>query len=403
MQITHQAAQHLTLAATGLAHPPARPASRADVLEAIRRMEALQIDTIHVIARSPYLVLWSRLGDYDTAWLDQLLEEGAIFEYWAHALCFLPIEDYPYHRRLMVDRTRNWWWPEKWLDENPEPVERVLSHIREIGPARSADFTNEHQPSGGWWNWKDEKRALDFLHTRGDLMIRRREKFQRVYDLRQRVLPDWDDSRTPPYETVRRTLACKAVRALGILQAAWEPDFFRLPKRGVDKLMEELAAAGELIRVEVEGWKVPGYVHPDNRELLEQAIAGALQPSLTTLLSPFDPLIWDRKRVKFMFDFDYTIECYLPAQKRRYGYFSLPILHRGRFVGRLDPKAHRKEGIFEVKSLHLEPGVEPDEELAQALADSLRRAAAWHKTPQVVVQQSDPPEIREMLQPLLDE
>jgi uncharacterized protein YcaQ len=135
---------------------------------------------------------------------------------------------------------------------------------------------------------------------------------------------------------------------------------------------------------------VSAYVHPERLGLLEKAASGKLEPVLTTLLSPFDPLVWDRQRARDLFNFDYTIECYTPAAKRRYGYFTLPILHRGRFVGRLDPKAHRAQGLFEVKSIHLEPGVKVTPELVTDLADALRGLAAWHGTPEVVVRQSDP-------------
>jgi uncharacterized protein YcaQ len=135
-----------------------------------------------------------------------------------------------------------------------------------------------------------------------------------------------------------------------------------------------------------------GYLHPDNLELARQAAAGELAPTTTTLLSPFDPIVWDRKRAAALFNFDYRIECYTPAPKRVYGYFTLPILRRGQLIGRLDPKAHRKEGIFEVKALHLEPGVEVTPALIEDVADALRRIARWHKTPQVVVRMSNPPE-----------
>ena len=156
---------------------------------------------------------------------------------------------------------------------------------------------------------------------------------------------------------VRRTLALQAVRALGVTSARWVADYFRTSQRDTAPLLPALAAEGALIEVAVEGWQSPGYIHPDNLALAEAAAAGTLIPELTTLLSPFDPLVWDRARALAMFGFDYRIECYTPAPKRRYGYFTLPILRRGQLIGRLDPKAHRKEGRLEIKALHLEPGV----------------------------------------------
>ena len=196
---------------------------------------------------------------------------------------------------------------------------------------------------------------------------------------------------------VQRTLALKAVRALGVTVARWVPDYFRAPKKGIADLLEGLARERALLRARIEDWEEPAYVHPDNAELAEAAVSGGLRPSLTTLLSPFDPVIWDRARASELFGFDYKIEVYTPAARRRYGYYSLPILHRGALVGRLDAKAHRKQGLFEVKALHLEPDVPVTEDLTSALAGALRGCAAWHGTPEILVRRSDPPQLVESL------
>jgi hypothetical protein len=386
-----EAARALMLAAMGLDRPPARRATKPALLAAIRRMGALQIDTIHVVARSPYLVLWSRLGDYEPRWLEELLAEGKLFEYWSHEACFLPTDDYPLYRRFMLDGQLRWKKAPAWIRAHPDEVARILAHVRERGGARSADFARTDGKKGGWWEWKPEKLALEVLHCTGELMIAARQNFHRVYDLRERILPDWRDADAPPLEEVRRALALKAVRALGVATARWVPDYFRTPKAGAAALLERLADEGALVRVALESAKEPAYVHPENKRLLAAAAAGRREPSLVTLLSPFDPLVWHRERASALFGFDYRLECYTPAPKRRYGYFSLPILRRGRLVGRLDPKAHRSEGVFEVKSLHLEPGVRPDADLAADLAGALARLAAWHATPRVVVGASDPP------------
>jgi len=218
-----------------------------------------------------------------------------------------------------------------------------------------------------------------------------------VYDLRERVLPGWDDANTPASEEMRRALILKTVQALGITLAEWAPDYFRQLKKGISQQLEMLAAEGVLLRVWVEGFENPAYVHAGQSNLLEEATSGNDESTLTTLLSPFDPLVWDRQRARELFNFDYTIECYTPATKRRYGYFTLPILQRGRIIGRLDPKAHRAKGVFEVKALHLEAGVMPSEELAADLAGALHRLATWHGTPELVVLQSHPPELRELI------
>lgn len=401
-KLSIQMARNVMLAAQGLDHSPDRPAVKVDVLEAIRRMFLLQIDTIHVVARSPYLVLWSRLGDYQPEWLDELLAEGALFEYWAHAMCFIPIEDYPLYRRRMLDAIRNKTWPYKWAvkwaQEHPEVMERVRSHLHENGAVRSAEFENKSHVPGGWWNWKEEKDALETMLLLGEVMIASRQNFQRVYDLRERLLPEWNDAAMPPSGELQRTLALRSVKALGIAFPAWVPDYFRQLKTGVPKQLETLAREDLLLRVGVEGFEGSAYVHPDRAGLIEDALSGNLEPTLTTLLSPFDPLVWDRGRARELFDFDYKIECYMPVAKRRYGYFSLPILHRGKLIGRLDPKAHRAGGVFEIKALHLEPGVPVSEELVSDLAAVLHRMANWHGTPELVIRGSNPPKVAALLE-----
>ena len=399
MRFSRVAARALLLAAQGLDAPPERPAKKGDVLGCVRRMGVLQIDSIAVVARSPYLVLWSRLGSYEPRWLDDLLAEGALFEYWSHAACFIPSEDYGLYRRFMLEgreKTR------AWMSAHPEEIARVLARVREGGEVRSAEFERTDGRAGGWWEWKPEKRALEHLFAAGELMISRRDpNFHRVYDLRERVLerasPGWEDALAPSYEEVQRALALKAVRALGVAVARWVPDYFRTPKRGVAGLLDQLADKGALLRARIED--EPAYVHPDNAGLAEAAASGGLGPSLTTttLLSPFDPVVWDRARALELFGFEYRIEVYTPAARRRYGYYSLPILHRGALVGRLDAKAHRKEGLFEVKALHLEPGVSAAEDLVTGLAGALRACAVWHGTPEVLVRRSDPPGLVEPL------
>jgi uncharacterized protein YcaQ len=375
------------------------------VLAAIRRMGVLQIDTISVVARSPYLVLWSRLGDYDPCWLDALLDEGKLFEYWAHEACFIPIEDYGLYRHRMIDPgALGWKYAAAFLRDHPDVVARVLDHIRAHGPVRSADLghargTGDGQ-GGGWWAWKPEKRSLEVLFTAGVLMIARRRQFQRVYDLAERVLPGWDDSRMPSMAATRRQFALQAVKALGVARASWVPDYHRTRPPHVD--LRALADAGLLLRARVGGWDDPVFVHPDHAPLLARAAAGTLVPTLTSLLSPFDPIVWDRRRARELFGFDYRLECYTPADKRRYGYFTLPVLRRGVLVGRVDAKAHRKDGVFELKALALEPGVRPGARLAADIAAAVLRCARWHGCPRVTLTQASPEAFGALLCAALD-
>jgi uncharacterized protein YcaQ len=383
------AARALHLHAQGMLQPRRRKAAKEDVLDAIRRMGMLQIDTIHVVARSPYLVLWSRLGDYRTEWLDELLAEGALFEYWAHEACFLPIEDYGLYRHRMLDPgAMGWKYSETWMRERAADVQAVLAHVRENGPVRSSDFERTDGKAGGWWEWKPEKRSLEVLFTAGALMIARRHNFQRLYDLAERVHPSWDDGQMPALPEVRRQFVLRAVRALGLARAGWIPDYHRTRRPHPDP--EELVERGELLRARVEGWKDPVYIHPEHEEAARQAAQGLLSPSLTTLLSPFDPIVWDRRRALDLFGFDYRLECYTPAEKRRYGYFTLPILRRGALAGRVDAKAHRRAGVFELKSLVLEPGVRTSGRFAADVAAALARCARWHGCAQVSVGPTEP-------------
>ncbi|SFD44343.1 winged helix-turn-helix domain-containing protein [Massilia yuzhufengensis] len=384
IKLTLGAARALHLAAQDMLAPRRRRAAKADVLAAIRRMGMLQIDTISVVARSPYLVLWSRLGDYEPAWLDELLAEGSLFEYWAHEACFLPIEDYGLYRHRMLDpEAMGWKYSATWMRERSDEVARLLAHVRATGPVRSSDFERSDGKGGGWWEWKPEKRTLEVLFTAGQLMIARRHNFQRIYDLAERVHPEWHDSRMPALSEARRSFVLEAVRAMGVARAAWIPDYHRTRRPHPDPA--GLAEEGLLLRARVDGWSDPVYIHPGHEALARQAMEGALAPSLTTLLSPFDPIVWDRRRALDLFGFDYRLECYTPADKRKYGYFTLPILRRGALVGRVDAKAHRKTGEFELRSLHLEPGARMSERLVRDVAGAVQRCARWHGCPQVRV------------------
>jgi uncharacterized protein YcaQ len=397
------AARALHLAAQGMLQPRRQKATKDDVMAAIRAMGVLQIDTISVVARSPYLVLWSRLGDYDPAWLDQHLAEGRLFEYWAHEACFVPIEDYGLYRHRMLDpAAMGWKYSESWMQERAGEVAGILAHIRANGPTRSSDFERTDgggAESGGWWEWKSEKRSLEVLFTSGQLMIARRHNFQRVYDLAERVHPTWCDSQLAPVDDIRREMVLRAVKALGVCKAAWIPDYHRTRRPHPD--VDALVAQGQLLRARVAGWNDAVYIHPDHGELARRAADGALAPSVTSILSPFDPIVWDRRRALELFDFDYRLECYTPAEKRRYGYFTLPILRRGALVGRVDAKAHRRDGVFELKSIALEPSVRMSERFCRDIAAALHRCARWNGCATLAVVHTEPASFRAHLQAAL--
>ncbi|MGL6569420.1 winged helix-turn-helix domain-containing protein [Aeromonas caviae] len=388
MSIPHlslQDARHLQLAAQGLLTPRRARATPADLLACIRRMALLQIDTISVVARSPYLVLFSRLGHYDPRWLEQLLADGDLFEYWAHEACFVPREDYRLLRHRMLDpAAMGWKFSAQWLKTHGGEIAQIVERIRQDGPVRAADFERKGDKGNGWWDWKPEKRHLEVLFTAGQLMVRERRNFQRVYDLAERVMPEWNDERDlPSPDLARRDMVRASCRALGLVKTGWVADYYRLKRGKYDSLLHQLADEGELLPVRVEGGQHGAFVHASLADELVRAQAGSLKASHTAVLSPFDPLVWDRKRASELFCFDYRIECYTPAPKRQYGYFVLPLLHRGKLVGRMDAKAHRKEGVFEVKSLYLEDGIRVTRTLAQDLGKAIQKLAEWHQTPLV--------------------
>jgi uncharacterized protein YcaQ len=382
--LTAAQARSLHLAAQGLLAPPARPARREDVLATVRRLALLQLDTIHVVARSHHLVLHARLGDYRPGWLDELLAGASLFETWAHEACLAPVEDHGLHRRMLAT-SQHWFMrrARKLLAEEGEGMAALLEEIRRRGPVKASDFASDRPRRTGWWAWKKEKAWLEAWLALGELMVARRESFQRVYDLAERVLPA-AARRAPPDEDAARLEAIeKSVRALGVTQARWIHDYFRTRPRLAPEDLRPLVEVGRLLEVRVRGWATPGFVHRDHARLLRRAAAGGLEATHTALLSPFDPVVWDRERARAMFGFDYRLECYLPARKRRHGYFALPILRRGALVGRLDAKAHRARGVFEVKALHLEPGVAAGPALLGDLAAALAASARWHGTPEV--------------------
>ena len=398
--ITLNQLRSLQLRAQGLVGNGERPRGETEkqrVLSAIERMAALQIDTIHVVAKSPYLVLWSRVGDYEQSSLDEVLADGDIFEYWAHAACFLPTRDLAPYRAFAAARVstrqRN---NARWLASNKELADIVRTRIEQEGPLRSADFErSDGRKAAGWWDWKQEKVALEVLFDLGVLMVKKRRGFQRFYDLAERVHPNCDDN-LPTLEEARRALIRRAAGALGVARPEWIANYLFLnqPKTPIVGLIREMTRAGELAEVSVEGWNAPGYALPG---WIDENDPAREPEARTALLSPFDPVVWDRDRLAELYGFDYRIECYTPEAKRQYGYFSLPILHDGRMVGRLDPKAHRRDGVMEIKTLHLEPGVVPDASLVESLRETLRQFAAWHGTPEVVVSTAKPASLKRAL------
>ncbi|HCG2935810.1 TPA: YcaQ family DNA glycosylase [Escherichia coli] len=379
-------ARNLHLAAQGLLNKPRRRASLEDIPATISRMSLLQIDTINIVARSPYLVLFSRLGNYPAQWLDESLARGELMEYWAHEACFMPRSDFRLIRhRMLAPEKMGWKYKDAWMQEHEAEIAQLIQHIHDKGPVRSADFEHPRKGASGWWEWKPHKRHLEGLFTAGKVMVIERRNFQRVYDLTHRVMPDWDDERDLVSQTEAEIIMLdNSARSLGIFREQWLADYYRLKRPALAAWREARAEQQQIIAVHVE--KLGNlWLHADLLPLLERALDGKLTATHSAVLSPFDPVVWDRKRAEQLFDFSYRLECYTPAPKRQYGYFVLPLLHRGQLVGRMDAKMHRQTGILEVISLWLQEGIKPTTMLQKGLRQAITDFASWQQATRVTL------------------
>jgi uncharacterized protein YcaQ len=373
-----------------------RPASadKQTLLQTIRQIGLLQLDTIHVVARSHYLVMLSRVGPYDASDLDALLHpDRCLFEQWAHAACLIPVEDYEYFLPMILARREDPlhnWTSERLGDEPQKVLDEVLARVCEEGPLASRDFSDPRGQRGTWWDWKPAKTALEILFSRGYLLVDRRVNFQRYYDLAERVLPASAELPSRTVDEYQQWTVLRGVSCLGAATAAQISDYYRLHKSATRAALKDLALQGVVVPVEVTGWKERAYLHHDDLPLLAEIEAGDHQPEVTVLLSPFDNLIWDRQRVQDLFGFEYRAEMYVPAAKRQYGYFVVPILHQGRLVGRLDPKAERQSSTLIVRAIYLEPGQPISEELLAGIAGALREFMAFHACTELRIEQSEP-------------
>jgi hypothetical protein len=401
------AARALALHAQGLSTPNgSEPAPTPELIYwTVVQVGCVQIDTLNLIRRSQYVTLWSRLGHYDPADLDRLIYDPAqrrLFEYWQHAASIIPLANYRYreeNRRYF--RNGGGWW-HGWADvpENRAVIDQVHQRVRAEGALRSAEFEDGSGKRGPWWDWKPAKHALEHLYNTADLMISSRVNFQRVYDLRERVLPDWVDTTPPTQEETFRFSLEQAARALGIAQKGQLADYAFMKRGEAAPVITALIDEKVLVEVDAEtvsGQPAPFVVHRDALPLLEQAADDALPARRTTFLSPFDSLFWAKDRDEQLWNFVQTLEAYKPEPQRIWGYFCLPILHHDRLVGRFDPKLERKTGTLRLKALYLEPGIEPAEDLVADVAAALRSFMEWHAARHLVIEKSTPSEFGERL------
>lgn len=373
-------ARRLALTSLGFAERKPARAGIAHVRATAARLGAIQIDSVNVLARAHYLPTFSRYGPYPTSALDDLVHgRRELFEYWGHAACFLPVDLYPLLRWRMDGQT------ERWSGLPPKRkafIENVYRQVAERGPLAAGELANAGKSRGPWWGWSDGKMAIEFLFRQGRLAIAGRRHFERLYDLPERVLPRaiLEAAALEPRDA-KKALLARAARAMGIGRASDIAAYFhvdawwdrqsprgRRPPANVQQLFDELVEEKRLERVQVDGWTRPGYLVPGTE----------IPRSIDTraIVSPFDPVLWERKWTKAVFDFDYQIEIYVPTPKRIYGYYVLPFLLGDRFAARADLKADRKASRLVVHGTFIESGHDAGR-VAEALAGELRATARW--------------------------
>lgn len=370
-------ARRVALAAQGFndGRPKGTPDLRT-LRRVVRRTGLFQIDSVNVLARAHYLPMFSRLGAYPTDLLDRASYRAprALFEYWGHEASLLPVEAHPLFRWRMENAKHHAWEGIRRIAvERPDLLKGLLADVAADGPLTAAELSARHdrdrpQRTGPWWDWSDVKTGLEFLFWSGEITTSSRRGFERVYDLPERVLPaDVLAAPTPDRAEAHRELLRRSIRSLGVATARDLRDYYRLPAADFKTRITELVEAGDLVPVTVEGWRAAAYLAPGVH--VPRWVRGA------AMLSPFDPVVWERDRTERLFGFRYRIEIYTPAAKRVHGYYVLPFLLDGALVARVDLKADRQGGVLLVQSAWREPAA--PSETAARLATELHHMAHW--------------------------
>lgn len=363
--------------------PPAKQSGcpLAATLSTIEHLGYIQVDTISVIQRAHHHTLWNRNPRYEMSHLDQLVADKKVFEYWSHAASYLPMCDYRYslaRKHAFASGER-----EHWFERDDAIMKSVLKRITDEGPLMAKDFEHTGKKTGDWQT-KPAKKALENLYVQGDLMTAGRVKFHKVYDLTERVLPAGINTSMPSPEEQARFLITGYLRANGLGLPAEIAYLLKNTKPYVAEVAKEMVLSGELLEIAVGGNGY--YALPASLELLNNT----LSRSKLKILSPFDNLLIQRKRMKELFGFDYLIECYVPAAKRQYGYFSLPILWGGKLVARMDCKVDRKKSHLHIHHLALEPGLLKTDAFFHALSKELKPFMRFNDCDQFSLHKTSP-------------
>ncbi len=377
LKVSVDTVRRLQLEKQGIGEPP-KKTTKKRVEETVGQLGCVQIDTINVVERAHYFTLWTRLGQYKKADLHTLAyEDRYIFEGWGHAMCYMPMKDWRYLITANRERAKNKIIHTGWFSRvEPEIVDSVLDRVRKEGPLGSTDFEGK-KPSSGWWGWKPAKRALEALFSSGDLMVARRDGFQRIYDLTERVLPSWLDISEPTEEQRNRFFATRTLGYLGATKPADIKSYYHswcvklgLTTKQIQGLLDGLAEEGAVVKLSVEGLRTPHYCLAEDAPRL-----GELERDWgyggVRLVNYFDSLLWNADRLEALFGFERVLEVYLKPHQRKYGYFTTPILYGDRLVGRLDPKLERKEKKLIIRGLWYEDSFKKDEVFENELQKTL--------------------------------
>jgi uncharacterized protein YcaQ len=364
-------ARRLLLEAQGLIQDPGGPATEGSVYKLIERLGFVQLDTISVVERAHHHILGTRLDAYRPALLDRLHRKGRIFEHMTHDASLIPTRWFPHWRKRFARPFTNKWWKERIGKDADRTIAHVLERIRDEGPLRSSDFESEQKKKSGWWEWRPEKAALEFLWRTGELAVLERTGFQKVYDLTSRVLPGAHALPEPSDEEHVAWACHEALERLGVATPTELAAFFRAVSVAQARAWcEDAAREGRIAPVLLEGKRAFAVLDWERR-----AERAGDAPARMRLLSPFDPVIRDRKRALRLFGFDYRFEAFVPAPLRKHGYYVLPLLQGEELVGRLDPKLHREKGELEVRALSWEGPV--TRKRKKALEEALDRFATF--------------------------
>lgn len=375
------------------------PDGKEGIARTIEHLGYIQIDTISVIERAHHHTLYTRRPDYNENMLHELqAKDRRVFEYWGHAASYLPISDYRYYlprKKRFLDPYNK--WEKERLQKYGHMMAPVLEQITNEGPLCSKDFKlSDSSNRSGWWDWRPTKVALEMLFWQGKLMITERRKFQRVYDLTERVLPDNVDIRYPSNDELGRFVVNRALNAYGVATFKQIKNHLNVAlKSEIKRSLDSMIECGEVVTIEIRG--IDNSVYYSKPEYLENLTKLRAAKPRVCFLSPFDNFIIQRERVNELFGFNYSIECYVPEPKRKYGYFVLPIFYGDRFAGRLDPKADRKAKTFLVRQLYFEDGFIPDDRFIESFVSGLVMMMRFNKCEIIKLQNVHHPKLKQEL------